>query len=162
MDLFTLIHIGISLAGIAAGFVVVGGWMAGRSFRNWTSLFLGATVLTSVTGFFFPIHGLTPGLAVGAISLVVLAVTFYALGVGRLAGKWRTVYVITATVALYLNFFVLVAQIFQKTPALKVLAPTQSEPPFAVAQGLVFLLFVFLGIGVVRGFRSIPTTGSVS
>lgn len=157
MDLFTLIHIGISLTGIASGFVVVGGWLARRHFRGWTALFLTMTLLTSVTGFFFPFQGFTPALAVGGISLIVIIAALYALGIGRLAGIWRGTYVVTALVALYLNFFVLVAQLFQKTPALKALAPTQTEPPFAVAQGLVFLLFVVLGVASVRSFQSEPT-----
>jgi hypothetical protein len=51
---------------------------------------------------------------------------------------------------------VLVAQLFQKTPALKELAPTQSEPPFGIAQGLVLVAFVVLGISA---FRRFPLTG---
>jgi hypothetical protein len=54
--------------------------------------------------------------------------------------------VITATISLYLNVFVLVVQSFQKVPALKAMAPTQSEPPFKAAQGTVLLLFIVLGI----------------
>ncbi len=155
MDLFTLIHIIISLAGIAFGFIVVGGWLAGRHFRFWTPLFLATTILTSVTGFFFPLKGLTPGVVVGIISLFLLIGTVYALGVGRLSGIWRATYVITALTALYLNFFVLVAQLFQKVPALQALAPTQAEPPFAATQGLVFLLFLILGIASVKTFQPV-------
>jgi hypothetical protein len=47
-------------------------------------------------------------------------------------------------VALYFNVFVLVVQSFEKVPALTALAPTQSEPPFQIAQGIVLLLFAFL------------------
>jgi len=90
---------------------------------------------------------------VGVISLLVLSAAVYALYVRRLSGVWSKVYVINAVTALYLNFFVLVAQLFQKTPALKELAPTQTEPPFAISQGIVLLLFVALGIAVVRQFR---------
>lgn len=154
MDLFTLIHIVISLAGIASGFVVVGSWLAGKNFRIWTAFFLATTALTSITGFFFPLTGFTPAVAVGLISLVLMAVAIYALCVSKLAGIWRNTFVITATTTLYLNFFVLLAQLFQKVPALKALAPTQAEPPFAASQGLVFLLFIVLGIGAVRGFRT--------
>jgi hypothetical protein len=76
-------------------------------------------------------------------------------GIGRrLIGAWGTVYLINALLALYLNFFVLVAQLFQKTPALKELAPTQSEPPFAIFQSLVLLLFVVLGVVAVRKLRA--------
>lgn len=153
LNTFTLVHILISLAGILSGLVALGGWIAGRNYRALTSFFLAATVLTNVTGFFFPFKGFTPAYAVGGLSLALLAVAYFALCFGRLAGIWRKTFLITAVASLYFNFFVLVAQIFQKTPALKALAPTQMEPPFAIAQGLVFLAFVVMGVAAVRGFR---------
>ena len=156
LSTFTLIHILISLAGIVSGLVVLGGWLAGKQFQGWTAFFLVTTVTTSVTGFFFPFRGFTPAYGVGVISLVVLAAAIYALYLRRLSGVWRKVYVINALIALYLNFFVLVAQLFQKTPALKELAPTQTEPPFAISQGIVLLLFVVLGIAAVRQFQVEP------
>jgi len=155
LNTFTLVHILISLAGILSGLVVLGGWIAGRNLRLLTAIFLTATVLTSATGFFFPFQGFTPAYAVGILSLVLLTVAIYALYLGKLAGVWRKAFVITALAALYFNFFVLVAQLFQKTPALKALAPTQTEPPFAIAQVLVFLSFVVLGVAAVRGFRGV-------
>ncbi|HVE16333.1 MAG TPA: hypothetical protein VNB29_06330 [Chthoniobacterales bacterium] len=154
MDTFTLIHVLISLAGIAAGFVVLGGWLCARHLRGWTALFLFMTAATSITGFFFPFKEVTPGIVVGALSLVVLAIALFALVVKKALGGWETVYVIAATVALFFNFFVLIAQSFQHTPALKALAPTQSEPPFAIAQLLVVTLFIILGIGAVRTMRA--------
>jgi hypothetical protein len=146
LSILTLIHILISLAGIVSGLVVLGGWLAGKQFQGWTAFFLVTTVTTSVRGFFFPFRGLTPAYGVGVISLFVLAVAIYALYLRRLSGVWSKVYVINALIALYLSFFVLVAQLFQKTPALKELAPTQTEPPFAISQGIVLLLFIVLGI----------------
>ena len=156
LSIFTLIHILISLAGIVSGLVVLGGWLAGKQFQGWTAFFLVTTVTTSVTGFFFPFRGFTPAYGVGIISLFVLAAASYALYLRRLSGVWSKVYVINALIALYLNFFVLVAQLFQKTPALKELAPTQTEPPFAISQGIMLLLFIVLGIAVVRQFRVGP------
>jgi hypothetical protein len=153
LDIFTLVHILISLAGIVSGLVIVGGWLAGKTYPGWTAFFLATTVATSATGFFFPYRGVTPALAVGILSLILLAVAIYALYVRKLAGAWHRTYLVTALTALYLNFFVLVAQLFQKTPALKELAPTQSEPPFGLAQGLVLVTFIVLGIGAFRRFR---------
>ncbi len=60
---------------------------------------------------------------------------------------------VTAMISLYLNVFVLVVQLFQKVPALKAMAPTQSEPPFAVTQLVVLALFVLLTIVAVIKFR---------
>ncbi len=150
---FTLFHVIISLFGIGSGFIVVYGLLTAKSLKNWTALFLITTVLTSATGFLFPFHGFKPSYAVGILSLIVLAVAIVALYAGHLVGAWRWIYVVTAVIALYFNVFVLVAQSFNKVPALKALAPTQSEPPFAIAQLIVMAIFIVLGILSVRRFR---------
>ena len=153
LPMFTLIHVVISVLGIITGLVVVGGLMAGARMGGWTAFFLATTILTSVTGFGFPFTTVSPPHVVGAISLVVLAVCLAARYVKQLEGGWRTTYVVTAVAALYLNVFVLVVQLFAKTPALAQLAPTQQEAPFAVTQALVLALFVWIGWAAVRGFR---------
>jgi hypothetical protein len=153
MSAFTIFHVLLSLIGIGSGFIVLYGLLNSQPFVRTSTVFLTTTVLTSVTGFLFPIHGITPGLVLGALSLIVLACAIIALYQHRLAGGWRRTYVITSVVALYFNVFVLVAQAFQKVPALHDLAPTQSEPPFAVAQGIVLIIFVVLGIRAVKGFH---------
>jgi hypothetical protein len=140
LPMFTLIHVVISVLGIIAGLVVVGGLMAGARLDGWTGLFLATTVLTSLTGFGFPFTQVSPPHVVGVLSLVVLAVCLAARYWKQLEGGWRTTYVVTAVAALYLNVFVLVVQLFVKTPALAQLAPTQQEAPFAVTQALVFFL----------------------
>ena len=150
---FTKLHVVISLIGIVSGLVVMFGLLVGRRLSGWTALFLISTVLTSVTGFFFPFHGVTPAIVVGIISLVLLAVAIVARYARHLAGVWRWIYVVTAMISLYLNVFVLIVQLFQKVPALKALAPTQSEPPFAVTQLLVLALFVVLTVIAAIKFR---------
>ena len=150
---FTKLHVVISLIGIVSGLVVMFGLLAGQKLNRWTALFLISTVATSVTGFFFPFHGVTPAIVVGIISVVLLAVAIVARYARQLAGHWRWIYVVCAMIALYLNVFVLVVQLFQKVPALKALAPTQSEPPFAVTQLVVLALFVLLTIVAVIKFR---------
>ncbi len=147
------LHTAISLVGIAAGVVAVGGMAAGRRLDGWTAVFLGTTVATSFSGFFLPAEKLLPSHVVGAVSLVVLAVSLVARYVRRLAGGWRTAFVLSAVAALYLNVFVLIVQSFQKVPALHALAPTQSEPPFAVAQGATLLAFVALAIVATSRYR---------
>jgi hypothetical protein len=156
MKIFTIVHVIISLMGIAAGFVVMYGMLTGMRLEGWTLLFLITTVLTSVTGFGFPFTRLLPSHVVGIISLVVLAAAIYALYVGHLEGAWRWIYVITALLAQYLNVFVLVVQLFQKVPAMHALAPTQSEPPFAITQFVVLVLFVVFGILAVIKFHPEP------
>jgi hypothetical protein len=140
------IHVLLSLIGIVSGFVVLYGLLVGRPLGGWTALFLATTILTSITGFPLAPFGFDPARAVGVISLVLLALAVAALYGFRLAGAWRGVYVGSAIAALYLNVFVGVAQAFQKVPFLQPLAPTQSEPPFLVAQVAVLVIFVALGI----------------
>jgi len=150
---YTLIHVLISLVGIASGFVVLFGMIGGKRLDGMTALFLTTTVLTSVTGLGFPNDHITPGIKLGILSLIALAIAILARYALRLAGPWRTTYVITSAIALYFNVFVLVVQSFEKIPALKALAPTQKEPPFAIAQGLVLVAFIVLMILAVKGFR---------
>jgi len=157
---FTLVHVVLSLVGIFAGLVVVFGMLGSKRLDGWTALFLATTVLTSVTGFFFPFDKILPSHIVGIISLVVLAIAILALYALHLAGSWRWIYVVSAIVALYLNVFVGVVQAFQKVPLLASLAPTQSEPPFLIAQAVVLVIFVVLGIAAVRSFH--PPTDALA
>ena len=150
---YTLIHTVISLIGIASGFVVLYGLLKGRRMNGWTALFLLSTVATSVTGFGFPILHFGAPHWLGVISLVLLAVAIFALYIRRLVGSWRWIYVVTAVASLYLNVFAGVAQAFQKLPALQALAPTQTEPPFMIAQLLVLALFILLAFVAARKFR---------
>jgi hypothetical protein len=150
---FTFAHVLISLVGIASGFVVLFGLLTARRLEGWTAIFLVTTVATSVTGFGFPIDSILPSHIVGIISLVVLAVAIIARYAFHLWGFWRSIYVIGAGIALYLNVFVLIVQLFQKMPALRALAPTQSEPPFAITQGGTLLVFVVLVIAATIRFH---------
>lgn len=154
LTVFTFVHVVISLIGIGAGVVVMAGFLAGKQLTGWTAWFLWSTVLTSATGYFFPYHGFKPSYVVGAISLVFLALALFALYRVQLAGAWRKTYVISAMIALYLNVFVLIAQLFDKVPALRALAPTQSEPPFKITQLTVLVLFFILTIFSAIRFRS--------
>jgi hypothetical protein len=156
MITFTRIHVLISLVAIFSGLVVMIGLLSARRLVRWTALFLATTVATSVTGFLFPFHGFTPGIVVGIISIVLLATAILALYFRRLTGPWRWIYVITAMISLYLNVFVLIAQLFQKVPSLKALAPTQTEMPFLVAQLTTLIVFVVLTILATIKFRPAP------
>jgi hypothetical protein len=155
---FTVMHVVLSLIGIGAGVAVLIGMFRAKRLSGWTLIFLATTVLTSITGFFFPRDHLLPSHVVGALSLLVLGVSILALYVYRLAGSWRWIYVTGALAALYLNVFVGIVQAFQKLPFLQPLAPTQSEPPFLIAQLVVLPSFVLLGVLAARSFH--PEAGA--
>ena len=142
----TFVHVAISLVGLGSGLGVMCGLLAAKRSDTWTATFLVSTILTSATGFLFPFERFLPSHALSILSLVVLAVAVFARYARHLAGAWQQVYVATAVTALYFNFFVLVVQLFQKVPVLKALAPTQSEPPFLVAQVLLLTSFVVAGV----------------
>ena len=154
-DTFTWVHVIISLIGILTGFVVVKGMLASERLDGWTAVFLATTALTSLTGFGFPIEKLTPGLIFAVISLVALLIAIVARYAFGMSGGWRPAYVVTALVAQWLNVFVLVAQLFNKVTALHALAPNGSEPPFLIAQTVVMVLFVIVGIAALRQFRPV-------
>lgn len=150
---FTLAHVFISLLGIASGLIVMERLLRNRALGLSNTIFLVTTIATSVTGFLLPFKAFGPPHVIGAISLAILAVAVFALLAGNLIGPWRWIYVVTAVIALYLNVFVGVVQAFQKVGRLRMLAPTQSEPPFALAQGAVLLFFVILGLVALLRFR---------
>jgi len=153
LSAYTTLHVVISLIAIAAGLVVLYGFLAGKRLDGWAFVFLLFTILTSLTGFGFPFDKLLPSHIVGIISLVVLLLAVLALYMFRLGGPWRWIYVVTAMVAFWFNVFVLIAQGFGKVAALKALAPTQSEPPFLIAQLVVLAVFVVLTIMAARKFH---------
>jgi hypothetical protein len=150
---FTVLHVVISMIAIFSGFIVVGGMFSNTGLAGWTAFFLLMTILTNVTGFMFPIAGFTPALAVGTLSTLLLLVAVYAVYKERLRGSWRTVYVVTASIGLYLNVFVLIAQSFQKVSFLQPLAPHGNEPPFAIAQAVTLVAFLLLGWMALRKFH---------
>jgi hypothetical protein len=149
----TLAHVVISLIGIVSGLVVTLGLLRSRRMDGLTAVFLVTTVATSVTGFLFPFHKLLPSHILGVISLVLLAFAIAGRYAFKLAGAWRRVYSATAVLSLWLNVFVLIAQLFMKVPALHPLAPTGSEPPFLIAQSVVMILFIVLAILAATNFR---------
>jgi hypothetical protein len=148
---FTLLHVVISLVGIASGIIVVLA-LAGNKLSGLTALFLVTTALTSITGFLFPFHGVTPGIILGILSVIVLLLACAGLYAGKLKGISRGLYVISACLALYFNVFVLVAQLFAKVPALKAIAPTQSSPAFGIAQLVVLVILIAFTIRAFKGF----------
>src|SRR5262249_34227925 len=155
-DTFLQIHVILSLVGIASGLIVLYGLLTGNPLGAWTAVFLATTILTGVTGFPLPPFGFDPPRAVGIILLILLALAVLALYAFRFAGGWRSIFITTRIMALYLNVFVGVTQAFQKLSFLQPLAPTQSEPPFLIAQIAALLLFIVLGVLAVRRFHPAP------
>jgi len=154
MTAFTFFHVVLSLLGILSGILVIFGMLGAKRMNGMTAVFLTTTVLTSVTGFLLPAHKLLPSHILGILSLIVLAIAIFARYGKHLAGGWSRTYAVMAVIALYFNVFVLVAQLFMKVPSIKALTPTQTEPPFKIAQGVVLLLFIILAVLAAKRFRS--------
>ena len=154
---FTWFHTILSLVAIVAGFVVLRELLASRTPPAWTGIYIATAVLTSVTGFGFDAP-FQASHVFGIISLVLLAGAIIALYGTRLAGSWRWIYAVGQVLALYLLVFVLVVQLFRKVPALRALAPTELEPPFAIAQGILLVVFVVLTVRAAMKFR--PTAAA--
>jgi hypothetical protein len=155
LQTFTMLHVIISLIAIASGLVVLAGMLGSNRCARWTALFLLTTILTSVSGFMFPIHGFTPALGTGVVSLAVLAIALFALYGRHLTGHWRWIYVATAVTALWFNVLVLIVQAFQKVSFFNALAPTQAEPPFVAAESVALVIFVVLGLLAAFRFRPV-------
>lgn len=163
LSAFTWVHTILSLVALIAGIVVVAGLLASRTLDGWTALYLATAVATSVTGFFFlPSTGFDAAQAVGVISLVALGLAILGRYVFHFRGAWRWIYTVGAVVGLYFLVFVAVAQAFGKVPALHALAPTQSEPPFAITQLVVLVIFVVLAIVAALKFQRGSVVGPVA
>jgi hypothetical protein len=152
---FTFLHVFLSLLGIGAGIFVMYGLLTSRRLRILTSLFFVSTVLTSLTGFLFPFKGVTPGIIIGILSIIALALAIVGLYVRKLDGSWRTTYVISVCLAYYFNFFVLIAQTFDKVPALKGAKPAMSSPGFGITQLALLVIFILLTVRAVKRFHPV-------
>lgn len=153
---FTAVHVLLSLIGIVAGFIAAWGLVRSSLLRGWTWLFLLTTLATSITGFMFPVAGIKPSHVFGVVSVALIGLAVTALVVKRLKGRWRTVYVVSAMLALYLNVVVFIVQVFQKVAPLAELHPTRGDWPLIAAQGVTLALFVaVIALGTAR-FRPNP------
>jgi hypothetical protein len=152
LHVFTILHTLISVVELVAGALVVLALMQGERSRL-TGFFLAMAALTSVTGFLFPFHGVTPGIKLGVVTLVSAGIAALALYSFSLRGAWRRTFAICIVITLYFDAFVAVVQAFEKIAMLHALAPTGKGLPFAVAQGLVLLGFLYIGFVSVKRFR---------
>lgn len=146
-------HVLISLIGIGTGLVVLYGLLGSRRMDGMTAVFLVTTLITTLSGFLFPFNGVTPAFAVGIVSTLIMIVALLARYPRHMSGAWRGIYVVAAVASLYLNVFVLVVQLFLKVPSLNTLAPTGSEPPFAITQAIVLAFFLVAGYLAWRRFH---------
>src|ERR1700712_5546074 len=113
LSTFVLVHVIISVIGIVAGFIVMFGMLGSNRMPGWTAVFLLLTILTSATGFLIPpllSEKLLPSHMIGVLSLILLAITCYALYGARLSGSWRWGFVVAALLAQVFKLFVLVVQ----------------------------------------------------
>jgi hypothetical protein len=150
---FLQFHILVSLLGIATGLIVVYGLLTARPLAPWTVLCLATLALTSITGFPLEPFGFDPARALGAMSLAALATATASLYLFQMAGAWRLVYIASILAAIYFDLFAGVTQAFLKFPLLHALAPTQSEPPFVIAQLTLLAAFILFGVRAAVRFR---------
>lgn len=154
-DVATLVgfHTDVSLIALVLGLTVVVAMLNGRDVPAIAALFLLTAAITSITGFLFPVAGLLPSHIFGVVSLLALGLAVAARFGYGFDGGWRLVYVLSVVLAVYLDAFIAVVQSFQKIPSVNALAPTQSEPPFAIVQGLLLLAFILAAILAGKRFR---------
>jgi MFS family permease len=159
LSTFTLIHTLLSLVALVAGIAVAKELLASRLSAPVVAVFLFTAVATSATGFGFDAK-FQASHVLGIMSLVVLLAAILGLYVFHLAGAWRWLFAVGVLLALYFDVFVAIVQAFKKIPAVNALAPTQSEPPFAIAQAIALLVFAWLIYAAVRKFRPMATAGA--
>ena len=153
LTFLTLVHTALSLAGLVLGFYAIAGLLNPGSQRTATRWFLGLAVLATATGFLFPFTVVTPAFAVGLISTLVLVLTLVAHYAFGRQGIWHVVWVLGIVISVFFLAFVTIAQAFLKIGFLNALAPTGSEPPFAVAELVCLAIFAVLAVLALRRQR---------
>ena len=148
-----LIHVVISLIAIISGIVVAAGFLTADRHERSTLVYMVTTILTSLTGFLFPFHVVTPGIIVGSLCVLIFIPTALARYRFHLAGIWRPVFIIGAMALLFFNCLVLIVQSFQKIPVLNALAPNGNEPPILAAQAALLVACVLVGYFSIRRFK---------
>ncbi|XZE45585.1 hypothetical protein SH467x_000830 [Pirellulaceae bacterium SH467] len=150
--LLTIFHVVISLVAIALGTPATQSIIAGHNRTKRVAAYFLFTALTTLSGFAFPIVRFTPGIAFGLLTILLLILAGVAVRKADSHSRWHFAYLMSALATLYLNCVVFIVQSFQKISALRSLAPTQTEPPFLIAQ-----VILLLGITIVswRGCRAI-------
>jgi hypothetical protein len=155
------IHTLISIIALVVGIVALRDLFRAQASSTSLSAFIVLAIATSATGFLCPLKGVSPAVVISIVALLILAAVLLSRGRLRDSQSARWVYVGGLVASEYLLIFVGVVQAFTKIPALEILAPTQSEPPFAVAQGIVLVAFVVIGVLAVRAFR-LPVASQTS
>ena len=72
LNTLTILHVVLSLIGIGSGVVATHRLLKAKTPGRWTQIFLATTATTSVTGFLFPLQGVTPAQVLGVLSLIAL------------------------------------------------------------------------------------------
>jgi hypothetical protein len=148
LSTYTVVHVVLSLIGIASGVLVL--LRPSASPKPWglTTLFLATTLAASVTGLLYllALPRFRMGHGLGVASLLVFGPTLLALYRHRLAGPWRGVYIAGAATLLYLNAFIAVMQAFAKIGFLRALPATTLGSPLLLAHLLVLAISVWLAI----------------
>jgi hypothetical protein len=153
MSGLTLFHVVVSLLAILSGIIVAQGFIVGRRHENSTLSFMVTTIVTVMTGFFFPYHGFTPAIGVGILCVAIYVPTALARYTFHMAGIWRHVFIVGSLLLFFFNCLVLIIQSFQKVPFLNALSPTGNEPPIVAVQVALLIAFLVLGFLSLRRFR---------
>ena len=153
MSGLTLFHVIVSLIAIVSGIGVAYGLIVSRRYERCTFVYMVSTIVTLLTGFFFPYHGFTPAIGIGILCTLIFIPTAIARYTFHMNGIWRPVFIVGSLVLFFFNSLVLIVQSFQKIPALNAFAPNGNEPPIMVAQAALLVVFLIVGFFSVRRFH---------
>lgn len=154
LSAITIFHTAVSLLAILVGVLAMAQLLRPGTAPWSVSWFFWTAVVTSATGFLFPLQSVTPAVIVGIVALLVLLAVFVAAQRSDRSALARHVYAAGLVASLYLLVFVGIVQAFQKVGVLNRFAPTGTELPFAATQLVTLLLFIGLGIVAARSNRS--------
>jgi hypothetical protein len=153
--MLSLLHAGLGLIGVWSGARAASGMWAESRLDVWTPLFLLSAAWTSATGLlFYPIVS-AASCAIAALSLLALAAAVLALYIHRLAGRWRSIYIVGVALALYFHLLAGALHVADKLPALQVLFVMRLEPPFIAANVAIAAPFLFFALLALKQFHPV-------
>jgi hypothetical protein len=152
----TIFHTLLSIAALCLGIIALQALFDDEIPEHWVNLFLGMAVASTATGFMFPFTGFTPLFITGIVSTVVLIAVYVGRFVFGFQGPWRGIYAAGVVASEFFLFLVTIAQGFDKIPFFHSLAPTGTEPTYAVIQFVNFAAFFYIAFDAVKKFRVDP------
>jgi hypothetical protein len=154
--IMNLIYVACDLMAIGSGAAALFGMLKGSLLEKYAALFLRFALFTSVIGLLFPLPHLllTQKQEISMLMVYLSGLVIIAWHRLPVAGVWRSTFVLSVTLVLYLCVLAAMSQAFHDVPLLGAAGPVQVKSPIFILHTVFLLLFATLGAVAARRFRT--------